>query len=235
MKIIIILYLLFLHVFVGIVITKTDILAQVQYKLGYRVAKPELTPHYYRMLAYHKRVDKNILDKSIIFIGDSLTQGLAVSAISNKAVNFGIGQDTTVGVLNRIPFYRSIIKSKLVVIAIGINDFSRRNNTEILKNYLKMIDLIPENIPILFVAVLPINEVASGIIGINNRIKQLNAKLSNICKKSNRLHVLNMSKFILNNNGNLSPDYHIGDGLHLNSLGNKIWIIKLREFIQVII
>ncbi len=233
MKTIVIIYLLLIHIFVGITIVKTDIISRFQAKLGYEVTSDEITPHYYTMLAFHKRVDKNIPEKSLVFIGDSITQGLAVIAVSPQSINYGIGQDTTVGVLKRMPLYRSILESKAVVIAVGINDLKRRSNAEIVKNYRSIVNLVPRNIPVLFSAVLPVDEVASGKVGFNERIRKLNDSLSDICKKSRRLYFLNISKFVVNSNGNLSADYHIGDGVHLNRLGNEIWIAELKEYIQV--
>ncbi|MCF6325012.1 MAG: GDSL-type esterase/lipase family protein [Gammaproteobacteria bacterium] len=233
MKTVVVIYLLLVHIFVGIAIVKTDIIARFQVKLGYEVTSDELTPHYREMLAFQKRIDKNIPGKSLIFIGDSLTQGLAVIAVSPQSINYGIGQDTTVGVLKRIPFYRSILKSKAVIIAIGINDLKRRSNDEIVKNYLDIVGLIPKNIPVLLSAVLAVDEVASGRAGFNERIKKLNGSLEDICKNSHRLHFLNISKLVVNSDGNLSTDYHLGDGVHLNGLGNKIWIAELKKYIKI--
>jgi len=234
MKTIIIIYLFLVHVFVGIAIFKTDIISHFQEKLGYEIERNELTPHYHKMLSFHRRVDTNLPDKSIIFIGDSLIQGLAVTAVSPKSVNFGIGQDTTAGALNRIPFYHSIPRSKMAIIAIGINDFKRRNNDEIENNYLGIINMIPDSIPILFSAILPVDEATSNRIGINDRITRLNGSLNSICKSSKRLHFLDISNLISDPDGNLSKRYHIGDGVHLNGSGNRIWISKLKDKVKEI-
>ncbi len=235
MKAVITIYLLIIHIFIGIVILKTDVISRIKVKLGYEVISVELTPYYYTMLAFQRRVDKNIPDKSFIFIGDSLTQGLAVTAVSQKSVNYGIGQDTTVGVLNRIPFYQSILRSKIVIIEIGINDLKRRTNAEIVENYLKIIDLIPNNIPILFNSIFPVDEIISKRAGINSRIQKLNHTLNTICKANKRLYCLEVPHIFFDISGNLSNDYHIGDGIHLNGLGNKIWISKLKSITQKIV
>jgi len=235
LKAIIIIYLLLIHVFVGIAILKTDIISRLQVKLGHEVIRAELTPLYHTMLAFHRRVDENIPDQSILFIGDSLTQGLAVTAVYPKSVNLGIGQDTTVGVLKRIPFYHSIPRSKMIIIAIGVNDLKRRDNDEIVNNFLKIINLIPNNIPILLSAIFPVDEIASGRVGINDRIRRLNGSLNTICRSSQRLHFLDISKLVTDANGNLSVDYHIGDGVHLNGMGNSIWISQLRAHGQEVV
>ena len=59
-------------------------------------------------------MDGLIPEGATIFIGDSITQGLATSAVSNQSVNYGIGSDTTLGVLKRLPYYNSMNSAKAV-------------------------------------------------------------------------------------------------------------------------
>lgn len=235
MRKIIILYIIFLHVFVVITIVKTDILSRIQAKIGLVENEENYLTYYYQtMVAFHKRLDKNIPINSVIFIGDSLIQGLAVTAIFPKSINFGIGQDTTEGALARIPYYSSISRSKLVVVAIGVNDLWERDDEEIVNNYLKIIDLIPTKIPILFSAIMPINELASKKSNYNYRISSLNARIKKICSNNPRLNFLDISSDLIDLSGNLSEQYHNGDGIHLNGLGNSIWISNLKEIISEI-
>lgn len=119
-------YLLTVHALLIIVLLKSDFIDLVQNKLetcNHSVQSSELTPHYHRMLEYHKRMDGNVLTGSVIFFGDSITQGLCVSAVASHSVNYGIGSDTTFGVLERLKYYRSINRADVVVISIGVNDF----------------------------------------------------------------------------------------------------------------
>jgi len=234
MKLLSIFYLVALHVIVGVAVVKTDIIQRVQVKLGFEVMRPELTPHYEAMLAFHRRVDANLPAGSVLFIGDSLVQGLTVGAIHSQSVNFGIGQDTTLGVLNRIPHYRSIAKSKLIVLAVGVNDLKRRSDDEIIENYGKIVALIPHNIPILFSGIFPVDEVKSNLIGYNARINRINRGLNKLCADSPRLYYFSMSDFIQDSHGELDDDYHIGDGMHLNSLANAAWISRLKALINSI-
>ena len=59
------------------------------------------------MVKYHSRMDGSIPDNSILFIGDSITQSLCVSAVADNSVNLGIGGDTTLDVINRLPKYKN--------------------------------------------------------------------------------------------------------------------------------
>ena len=77
-------YLIGIHVFLAVVLLKSDFINRVERKLGIHIAtqSPEITEHFHRMLRYHKRMDGNVPEGSVIFIGDSITQGLCVSAMN---------------------------------------------------------------------------------------------------------------------------------------------------------
>ena len=89
-------------------------------------------------------------NQTIVFIGDSIIQGLYVSAVTENGVNFGISGDTTAGVLERIDKYTILNKARAVVIAIGINDIPRRNNKKIIENLLLFVKVV-KNVVIVFI------------------------------------------------------------------------------------
>jgi len=224
-------YIFLVHIILVILIIKSDYIFQLKSKLGIKNIDPELTYIYKNTLTFHQRVDKNIPKKSIYFIGDSMVQGLAVTAIIDNAINFGIGQDTTLGVINRIPLYTSLKYAKLIVIAIGVNDLVSRNNQQIINNYKHIIRIIPKNVPVLFSSVLPVKRKD---LSINSRIGRLNKRLKIICSKADRTYFLDISSLIEDSQGNLDNKYHIGDGLHLNKLGNQLWIDQIKNKISKI-
>ena len=80
-------YIILIHAFILLILVKSDFIDRVERKFGIKPTNQELTNHYHEMLAYHKRMDGNIPQDAIIFIGDSLTQSLAVSAIKPNKVN----------------------------------------------------------------------------------------------------------------------------------------------------
>ena len=233
-KQIILAYVIAIHIILGVVLLKSDFIQRVEHKLGITTSKTEITEHFHRMLRYHSRMDGNVPNQSVIFIGDSITQGLAVTAVVNPSVNYGIGSDTTVGVMQRLPVYRSIEKATAVVIAIGINDMKYRSNEEILYNFKAIADQIPKNVSIIFSAVLPLDEDVRGEWqGRNqNRIRELNAKLKGWSETSDNLFFVNAGPQLIDEKGNLADEFHDGDGVHLNSRGNAIWIQQLREAIN---
>lgn len=103
-------YLIILHLFLLLILWKTDFVPRVGYRLGIiKHIDPEITQHYVETAVFLERIDNNIPDEAVIFIGDSGIQGLCVSAVVCPSVNFGIGTDTTVGVLKRCPSINRLI------------------------------------------------------------------------------------------------------------------------------
>lgn len=228
-KKLIITYIVFLHIILGIMLIKSDFVEIAQQEIG---LGPELTKHYFRMLSYHKRIDSNVPAGSVIFIGDSITQGLCVSAVSPMSVNYGIGTDTSFGVLNRLKEYQSLNRASNVVIEIGTNDLKRRSNDAIVYNYQKIMEYLPTNLSIVFSSVLPMDEgVRVDMIGYNKRIRGLNASMKDLCAKSHRLQFVDVNPQLVDKTGNLSDQFHIGDGVHLNTLGYQVWIAALKKAI----
>ena len=153
-------YAIGLHLLLAIVLLKSNFIQKVEHKLGITSYQDEITDDFRRMLKYHMRMDGNVPNNSVVFIGDSITQGLAVTAVASPSINCGISCDTSYGVLKRIRRYKSIENASAVVIAIGVNDMKYRSNKKILWN--------------------------------------------------------------------LADEFHEGDGIHLNSRGNAIWIDSLK-------
>lgn len=233
---ILILYIIGIHMLLAAVIVKSDFKQRVQAKMGALAEAPsEITDHYRQMMYFHKRMDGNVPEGAVVFIGDSITQGLCVSAVISPSVNYGIGNDTTLGVLKRLPAYRSIDRASVVVLAIGINDINIRSNDEILENYRLIIDHIPKRTPIVLSAVLPIDEALKGQEwqGRNDeRIKRLNAGIQRLANADRRTFFVDAGPLLVDASGDLADQYHDGDGVHLNSQGNSIWINALRDGIQ---
>ncbi len=198
--------------------------------LGHQHQREEFTAYYKKMLQYHLRMDGNVADDSVIFIGDSLTQSLCVSAVANPAVNYGIGHDTTVGVLERLPQYSSLARASVIVIEIGTNDITRRRDEETMANFERIGRSLPAGIPAVFSAILPVNDTTRvDLRGRNARARELNAYLRRYCQLSDRFVFVDAGPALMDQDGRLSARFHDGDGIHLNADGNAVWIAALRR------
>lgn len=195
----------------------------------------EITEHYTRMLRYHRRMDGHVPDQSVVFLGDSLTQGLCTDAVAQPSVNYGIGSDTTVGMLGRLTTYsNSLNRASAVVLAIGVNDLLFRDNREIAENYRRILERLPAGTPVVCSALLPINEhtYARGTPVSNARIAELNQLLRDQCAAFPRCVFVDARSQLVDSDGNLRSSLEDGDGIHLNAAGNRIWSEVLRVGLQ---
>lgn len=222
-------YILLVHALLGLALTQSDLIARLRGVLNISPVRPEQTAVYRKILSFHRRADQNSPENQIAFFGDSHIQGLAVAAIAPKSVNWGISGDTTRGLIKRLPLYSSLSRTGLIVIEIGINDFPISSDGEILENYNEIAGSLPRNIPVLFSAILPVDDSITGKHQTNQRITKINSGLRKICGNYPNVHFLDISADLTDSTGGLSSTNHIGDGMHLSALGYSIWITKLRE------
>ena len=218
-------YVVILHLFITVVLVKSDFLIKTSRVLNL-YKPPELTEFYNKLVEHHKRMDGNIQENAAIFIGDSLTQGLAVSSVATPSINYGIGGDTTLGVITRLQYYKSIDKAKIIFLAVGVNDLLRRHDEEIIANYKIIINSLPEK-PIVISAILPVAEKYVDIS--NEEIINLNNKLKKLVSKYKNITFIDAGNDLIDSTGNLKEDNHIGDGVHLNTNGYEIWIKALKQ------
>jgi lysophospholipase L1-like esterase len=192
---------------------------------------PEITQHYNRMMIYHLRLDKNVPEGAVLFIGDSITQGLCVAAVCASGVNFGIGSDTTLGVLKRVKQYNSVENAGAVLLAVGINDLKRRSDDDIIENYEAVLAEIPVDTPLIFSAVMPIDERVKGNER-NMRVRHINTVMKQRLANRPESVFIDTGSALADSTGNLSPCYHVGDGVHPNEAGYEIWIADIREALE---
>lgn len=222
-------YVVALHVFLVIVFWKPGFYHRIN-----PFAKEQTETYqiiYNNMLALQLRIDANITDHPVIFIGDSIIQGMCVSCITENSINFGIGLDTTAGVLRRISLYKSLKQAKAIVLAIGLNDTRVRSNAEILANYRRILQAIPADRPVIFSAILPMARHPRWPDNTNNRIIELNKSAEKICLKRLSCKFVNIGKRLMDNNGLLEEQYHIGDGIHPSPAGYQKLISSFRHIL----
>jgi lysophospholipase L1-like esterase len=227
------LYLIFIHVLVILCFVYPELPVKAGHKLGLTSIDLSMQRFYLRMKSYYFRQDKALTKEAILFIGDSHIQGLPVLEITNNGVNYGIGGDTTSGVKARLSDYQSIRSAEVVVLAIGINDLLSGHSGEYVEN--TIIQIVKSILPkayVLISEIHPVDEKLLGVKGLNTTILEINQKLRHFCMEDERLQCTGIGAKLMNGAGQLSSSFHIGDGLHLNSAGNKLWIEKLK--IQII-
>ncbi len=117
-----------------------------------------------------------------------------------------------------------------MTLAIGVNDLRRRDDNAILENMAQIISAITKHTPLVVSAVLPLDERIETVgAGRNTRIAALNTRLAGLCDGYAECVFVDASPLLIDESGNLSTTYHVGDGVHPNTAGYAIWIEALRN------
>lgn len=220
-------YLAGVHLLLVLVLVIGDFRDLLPDWLGLTSARQEPTEYYQELRRHHARMDQTVPANSVIFIGDSIVQGLAVAAVTNPSANFGIGGDTTQGVLDRLGDLSSLAEARAVIVAVGINDMKYYSNEEIVLNLRKIAAAIPGQAPVIFCAILPIDEALFD--GNNQRIRALNAEIRQFVAQDARLSFVDAGPELTDASGMLANTRHEGDGIHLDADGYAILVRKLQQ------
>jgi hypothetical protein len=79
-------YLIVIHVVIVIGLLYPEKMVRKLISTGLVSWNVVMNSHYRRMLMFHRRIDVDVPDNAVIFLGDSLTQGLAVDAVAPLAI-----------------------------------------------------------------------------------------------------------------------------------------------------
>lgn len=170
---------------------------------------------------------KVVENDQILFVGDSITEGVDWSTLFPRFAvrNFGIGSDTTAGLLERID---TIIAAhpKAIFLLIGTNDIGLNiPHPTILENYRRIVERIRGETPNtqLFVqSILPRHEKYSV------EIVTLNQQLHSLAVSYDASYINLYSDFV-NMEGGIKKTFS-NDELHLLASGYRCWQEQLEPF-----
>jgi len=156
-KTLLISYLIGVHVFLYFVLLKSNFIEKVKVEIG--MAEPILEGDLYYIDAsgrYYANRSKTLGDEdALVFIGDSILNGLSVETVFH-GVNYGISGEKVENAKEQILNYKNL-GSKTIIIALGINDIPRKTE-EIIADYELLLDRLPKSSFIIVSSVLPIDE-----------------------------------------------------------------------------
>lgn len=180
------------------------------------------------MRGHVKRAEQVVPDGALLLLGDSIVQASGTWWLNGIVVNLGIGGDTTLGVLQRLKFY-DLERASGLVLSVGVNDLGRRSVSEIAANMVEILNHLPSDLPVLMLAVLPVDPDVADMPGGNALIGQLNSAYADICGTREYCAYLDPGRLMQDQNGNLRASLHEGDGVHLNADGYALWISVVRD------
>ena len=230
LKISIFAYIIALHLLLLFVLINSNFLDKISANV--RPFFTDITPHYRQMVKYHRRIDASVAPESTLLIGDSLLQALPTSRLIAPAVNYGIGQDTTLGLLQRLPIYQSMATSETIILLIGINDLFIRDVSETVSNYRRVLERLPECKRVIAVSLLPVDTQTLPVKLTNEEIDSFNTQLQTLITERANTRLMDISQKLKNSKGDLDNRFHIGDGLHLNANGYDVMIAALNTHLE---
>ena len=181
-------------------------------------------------------------DIDIIFFGDSITQGWDKEIFEKryvplKAVNYGIGGDSTRQVLWRLEHGEvAELSPKLVVLMIGTNNLYGDQNggtdEEIARGITRTVQTIREKLPktkVLLLAILPRqNEYFS------TRVRNINAIIQKL-DDGTSVRYLDMGPHFEESLGHVKKELFTPDQLHLVEAGYEVWADQMQTLFEQMI
>lgn len=196
--------------------------------------QPQAADEYQKnMLTFQLRADAH-LAHAALFFGDSHVQGLCTPCIAGNSANYGIGGDTAVGVLKRLPRYHSVRTARFVFVAVGYSDLKRQSVEEVLGTFDQLLHAIPREVPVVVSGLLPLDhrDTQAGRVS-NDAILKMNAGLRSLCTRVRCAYVDSYVR-LADASGNLRAPFHIGDGVHLSPAGYRIWMSDIADGIATL-
>ena len=176
----------------------------------------------------------------LLFLGDSITEGWGNNAVwkkayaPRKAVNLGIGGDTTQNGLWRLLNGEvDGLSPKAVVLMIGTNNFGLHGDApgDVAKGVAAVVEALKKKLPaskILLLGVFPRDEKPG--TGARKKIQELNAELARI----EGVRFLDIGPKFLAADGTLPKDV-APDFLHLSEKGYQIWADAMAPTLEALL
>ena len=164
-------------------------------------------------------------EDTVIFLGDSITQGgdWETWFPDLNALNFGIGGSTSEDILNRLDTVVAADPDEIVLL-IGTNDFGMRRNVEsLVRNVQSILVDLRRDLPgsrLLVQSIMPRGrEFADRIREANIHLRQFSATV--------HAQFLDLWPAMALDDGEINPRFS-DDRLHLTEAGYEVWLSELR-------
>ncbi len=222
-------YWITLHLLLAVLVIKTDFIPKVKVRLG--LAAPTPNVHVPNMRMIHAWMDDSVPEGATLFIGDSIVQGLATAAITDYAINYGIGSLTAAQLVDMLPDYRSLHRANAIVLSVGINDILMGEQAHLLPRYQKILALLPADKPLVWNAVLPtrLRDMDPAVL------REVNARISTLCAARPHCVVADASAQLTDAEGAGLRAMYLDDGIHLAAAGYAVLIQALRTGLHQVI
>lgn len=169
----------------------------------------------------HVPLDRQAPVGATVFLGDSHTEMLLVSAIAPLAVNHGVSGQSSEELLRSMELYPSLQRGSVVVVTTGTNDLNQRRSAGIGERYRAILSKIPSHVSVV-VSSIPPNARHDARPVVNE------ARIA--CAADRRCTFVDAFAS-LSSDGLPLPGVLRADGVHLSDEGYRIWSEQLQRAI----
>jgi lysophospholipase L1-like esterase len=183
-----------------------------------------------------------MIQKKIVFLGDSITEGFKQLEEHPQIINMGISGNRTLEVIERLEKVKEQ-EPEEVFLMIGTNDIMTNNYIwftdfpiNINRTYEFIVKYLIENLnaKITLLSVLPvcpnklvnddnIDKITQDIVALNEFIKSLS--------KTYQLQFIDLHPFFIDEKNHLIKEYTY-DGIHLSKKGYEVYYQKIKKFLN---
>lgn len=223
-------YVILVHIMLLVALRYTPLPSMLRQHLS-GDSSPTQSPCYRTTARFYERMAPQIPDGAVLFIGDSMIQGLCTAAVTENGVGLGIGGDTTQGVTARIMNMAALHTAKAVVLGVGYNDIRNTSPMTFEVDYRRLLAVMPADQTIHSCGILPV-AASNNDTGMLSSIQSYNTIIINACSALKNCIYVAPPAGLYTEQGFLKENLHGGDGLHLNHEGYALWIEALRESLE---
>lgn len=183
-------------------------------------------------MEYHRRADPHVPPGAVVFMGDSIVQSLATSAVAPSAVNYGIGTLSTTALLDHLAIYAtSLQRASAVVFSIGVNDVATGRAAGLAERYRMLLGAVPPRTPVVVSAIGPVLR-GEKALEMTGEIGRINKALREMCARREACRYVDTWALFAGPENGFDPGYFMADGLHLSRQGYDAWIGALRTALR---
>lgn len=217
-KVTLVLYLVVLHLLLAVVLVNSDFSERVGRKFG------RLNDVQAKILARQAVWAQTAPEGVVVFLGDSLTEGLPTTSITPLSVNFGIGGIQTADLQRNMPQYAPALqRASSVFLMIGTNDVLRGQFDGVSERIAAIVEFIPQGKPLVLATVPPSFRAVK-----TERVLELNGRIRGICVARPGCQVVDSWQVLGDSDGKPRREFFLEDGLHFSVLGYRRWIAQLQ-------
>lgn len=165
----------------------------------------------------------------VAFFGDSNMTGLATSNLTPRSENYSVPGEVIEGLVDNIPNF-DLSGVRMIVLAIGTNDWGRNRYGTVEEYYRKLLHMLPQNIPVIVNSISPVNHKNNFSMAFPENVRAINLKVEAICKEFPNCRFVDIASLLSDKDGFLAPQYDVGDGLHLSTAAYAVWTKALLPY-----